>query len=90
MAQEVAQQSPGTCGFQLDRSTAFLPLETPGAWRYARWWIPGLPVRRLQKGRKKKNKNGEILDNGIFSYVSLFRMSASEGLWEEFSSRVIC
>lgn len=56
VAQEVAQQSPGTCGFQLDRSTAFLPLETPGAWRYARWWIPGLPVRRLQKGRKKKTK----------------------------------
>lgn len=40
--------------------------------------------------KKKKNKNGEILDDGVFSYVSLFRMSASEGLWEEFSSRVIC
>lgn len=85
-ALEVVQQSPGMCGFQLGRSKAFPLLEILAVWRYVKWWIPGLPVRRLQeRGKKKKSK---ILDYFFFYFVS-FKISTSEGLWEDLSSRVI-
>lgn len=80
----MAQQSPGTCGFQLDRSKVFPPLETLAVWRYGRWWIPGLPVRHLQGEKNKVNS----WTTG-FSFFS-FRISVSESLWEDFLSRVIC
>lgn len=73
-ALEVAQQSLGTCGFQLDRSKVFPLLETLVVWRYVRWWIPGLPVRHLQE-RKKKVKNKKK----VKSWTTAFSLSSHSG-----------